>query len=61
MKLQGIIQGETRWWSGDYWVKTPAQAKEMTRKEIERQIRIANSNNRFLDREDRVESLQEVN
>ena len=60
MKLQGILDGERRFWNGNYWVKDSALAKDMTKAEIEKQIRIANANNRFLDPEDRVESLQQV-
>ena len=52
----GIIEGVQYYWSRDMWCAESDNAEEMTLPEAFRRLRIINANNRFLDREDRIEA-----
>ena len=56
MKVCGINEGKTLWRIGDCWIDDESMASEFTIPEAERIVRITNANNRFLDREDRIEA-----
>lgn len=56
MKLKGIIDGVTHWWSGKYWIANKDDAIEMSRNEaiaVAKSVKISNS---FLDSDEQVET-----
>lgn len=57
MKILGIARDGVKLWMQEsgYWTKEESEASEFCKVEAERRLRIINANNRFLDREDRVE------
>lgn len=57
MKVKGIMGGDTVFWAGTCWTLDESQAENLSRTEAERRMRIVNANNRFLDRDERVEAI----
>lgn len=57
MRVRGIIDGDTVYWAGTGWTMDESQAEELSRAEANRRLRIINANNRFLDRDERVEAV----
>jgi len=59
MRIKGKSNDALLWWAGDGFSFNESDAVELNRVEAERRLRIINANNRFLDREDRVEAMIE--
>lgn len=56
LTVKAYIDGKLYWrCENGAWHEDESKASIFTQKEAERQIRIINANNRFLDREDQVE------
>ena len=54
--VKGIMDGQTVWWKGHSWVTDSKDAEKLSVAEADRRVRITNANNRFLDRDERVEA-----
>jgi hypothetical protein len=63
MKVRGRnYDGATVWLDqSGYWVSDSFLAADFHKSEADRRLRVINANNRFLDREDRVEAEVESN
>ena len=56
MRIRGIADGRVYWWAANGWTDDESKAKRHTASEADRQLRIINANNRFLDRDERMEA-----
>jgi hypothetical protein len=57
-RVAGIIDGREYWLTeGGAWVSGPLDATDFESQEAEKRVRIINANNRFLDRDERIEGV----
>lgn len=55
--VKGVMDGQTVWWKVHSWVTDSKDAEHLSKAEADRRVRITNANNRFLDRDERVEAV----
>jgi hypothetical protein len=56
-KVKGFLDGKPVWWNGQAWSFDSKEAERLSNAEADRRVRITNANNRFLDRDERVEAV----
>jgi len=58
MRIRAIMDGDVVFWDGTSWTLDESRAAKLSQPEANRRLRITTANNRFLDRDERVEDAR---